>query len=62
MFFNGINLTMIAIKVVFVVAWSYFLGFLCRKGYGSVSWFLVLLPFVIMLLGILGITTAFISI
>jgi hypothetical protein len=37
------------IKVVFVAAWTWFLNFLCSKGYKAISWFLVLLPFLIML-------------
>ena len=37
------------IKVVFVAAWTWFLNFLCSKGYKGISWFLVLLPFLLML-------------
>ena len=37
------------IKVVFVAAWTWFLNFLCSKGYKAISWFLVLLPFLIMI-------------
>ena len=34
------------IKLVYVLLWTYILQLLCRKGYSSVSWFLVLLPFI----------------
>jgi hypothetical protein len=37
------------IKVVFVAAWTWFLNFLCSKGYKAISWFLVLLPFLVMI-------------
>jgi hypothetical protein len=37
------------VKVIFVGAWTWFLNFLCSKGYKAISWFLVLLPFLIML-------------
>jgi hypothetical protein len=37
------------IKVVFVAAWTWFLNFLCSKGYKAISWFLVLLPFLMMI-------------
>ncbi|NDA89413.1 MAG: hypothetical protein EBY20_00645 [Alphaproteobacteria bacterium] len=37
------------VKVVFVAAWTWFLNLLCSKGYKAISWFLVLLPFLIML-------------
>ena len=47
------NISSILYKVVFMFAWTWFLNFLCSKGYKSVSWFLVLLPFVIMALGII---------
>ena len=36
-------------NVIFVAAWNWFLNFLCSKGYTSISWFLVLLPFLLML-------------
>ena len=34
------------IKALFVLFWTWFLNFLCTKGYTGVSWFLVLLPFI----------------
>jgi hypothetical protein len=37
-------------KIIFTLIWTCFLGWLCDKGYKSVSWFLVLLPYVIGLL------------
>ena len=45
------NISSILYKVVFMFAWTWFLNFLCSKGYKSVSWFLVLLPFIVMALG-----------
>lgn len=44
-------------KLAFAFLWSLFLNYLCGKGYTSVSWFLVLLPYVLLLLGILGFMT-----
>jgi hypothetical protein len=40
------NLVYFMIKLVYVLLWTYILQLLCRKGYSSVSWFLVLLPFI----------------
>jgi H+/Cl- antiporter ClcA len=37
------------VKIVFVAAWTWFLNLLCSKGYKAISWFLVLLPFLMML-------------
>ena len=32
----------------FVVLWAWILDFMCRKGFGAISWILVLLPFVLL--------------
>ena len=46
----------ILLKAIFVLIWTWFLNFLCSKGYGGISWFLVLLPFImIIVIIILGI-------
>ena len=37
-------------KLVFTLLWTWFLNFLCVKGYKTVSWILVLLPFIIIML------------
>ena len=42
-------------NLVFAFIWTYVLGWLCNKGYSSISWFLVLLPYIIMALAILKI-------
>ena len=36
----------IATKSFFVLLWTWFLNYLCSKGYATISWFLVLLPFI----------------
>ena len=48
--FNGMRLTAVAVKLIFAFIWSFVLGWLCDKGYTSISWFLVLLPYIIILL------------
>jgi hypothetical protein len=37
-------------KILFGGIWTYLLTWLCKKGYKSVSWFLVLLPFIMIAL------------
>jgi len=37
------------VKVIFIMFWTWFLNFLCTKGYTGISWFLVLLPFILLL-------------
>ena len=38
------------VQGVFIVLWTWVLSYLCRKGYTSLSWLLVLLPWVLMFL------------
>ncbi len=38
------------IKFLYVLFWTWILNLLCKNGYTSVSWFLVLLPFIVMFL------------
>lgn len=35
-------------KGIYAIIWTYILNFLCEKGYKTLSWFLVILPFVMM--------------
>ena len=35
-------------KFFFVVVWTYVLNMICKAGYTNISWFFVLLPFIIM--------------
>jgi hypothetical protein len=39
-------------KIVYVLFWTIVLNSLCRTGYEKLSWFLVLLPFIAMFVGI----------
>lgn len=34
-------------KVIYILFWTFILNFLCKKGFTPVSWFLVLLPFLL---------------
>jgi hypothetical protein len=38
------------VKILYVLFWTWILNLLCKNGYTSVSWFLVLLPFIMMFL------------
>ena len=40
------NLAFFAVKLVYIMLWTLLLNLLCRKGFTSVSWLLVLLPIV----------------
>jgi hypothetical protein len=52
---NGLTVMMALWNLVFAFIWAYVLGWLCEKGYDSVSWFLVLLPYIIILLAMFNI-------
>lgn len=45
---NHVPLVYLLLKVVFSGAWTWALNFLCNKGYKTVSWFLVISPFIVM--------------
>jgi hypothetical protein len=34
-------------KIAFVAFWTFILDVLCKSGYKNISWFLVLLPFIV---------------
>ena len=44
---NKVTLLAVFFKLVFAFIWTYILGWLCKKGYDSLSWFLVLFPFIV---------------
>ena len=48
--FNGVNIIAVVMKVLFGLVWFVALKWLCDKGYEKVSWFLVLLPYIIIAL------------
>ena len=45
-----ISYYIIGIQIIFDLLWAWFLNFLCDSGYGTISWVLVFLPFILMLL------------
>jgi hypothetical protein len=53
--FSGMRIIAIVMKLVFAFIWTFILAWLCKKGYKSISWFLVLLPYIIIALAMLGI-------
>lgn len=39
-------------KLFFAFIWTYVLGWLCNKGFTMLSWFLVLLPYILIVLAL----------
>jgi hypothetical protein len=52
MFFKGVSIMNILIKLIFAFIWTFVLGWLCKKGFTAISWFLVLLPYIILFLAL----------
>ena len=50
--FKGVTILAVFLKLLFAFIWTYILALLCKKGYKSVSWFLVLLPLIVFFLSI----------
>jgi hypothetical protein len=43
------NMLYFVFKILYVIVWTFLLQLLCKHGYNNVSWFLVLLPFMVMI-------------
>lgn len=48
--FNGVSFMMAFSQIFFAFIWTFILGLLCDKGYSAISWFLVLLPYIVIAL------------
>lgn len=46
-FFQNFRVVTLGVNFLFVVIWTWVLNWLCTKGFASISWALVLLPFVL---------------
>jgi hypothetical protein len=58
--FSGFNFMAILGKLIFAVIYTFILGWLCSKGWKSLSWFLVLLPYVLILLTSVSLIKSFV--
>lgn len=45
-----VSIMALVVKVIFLLLWTWFLNFLCSKGYTGISWFLVVIPYVFLVL------------
>jgi hypothetical protein len=46
-------LLLFIVKLVYILFWTWILNLICKDGYPSISWLLILVPFIIMFAGIL---------
>ena len=42
------NMVYIALQFIYVIIWTYLLNMLCKKGFKTMSWILLLIPYIIM--------------
>jgi hypothetical protein len=52
--FSGFHFIAILGKLIFAFIYTFILSWLCKKGFKSLSWFLVLIPYVLLFLVIIG--------
>lgn len=48
--FNGVKMMAVTINLIIAFLWTAALSWICGKGFSNISWFLVLLPYILMLL------------
>ncbi len=48
--FKGVGVMAVAMKLLFAFIWTFVLGWLCEKGLKTLSWFLVLFPYIMIAL------------
>lgn len=47
LFSRGFSINVVLLKILFAGVWTWFLNYLCQNGLSTVSWILVLMPFII---------------
>ena len=45
--YKGVHIMNVFVKLLIALIWTVILGWLCSKGFKMVSWFLVLLPYIL---------------
>ena len=43
-----------AMKFIYIMFWTWLLNIICREGYETISWILVIIPYILMFIFILG--------
>jgi hypothetical protein len=44
----GNNTTVFIVNAIYILFWTFILDLMCKGGYSSLSWFVLLLPFIIL--------------
>jgi hypothetical protein len=56
--FSGVNFMTVGINLIVAFIWTAILGWICKNGFTSLSWVLVLFPYVMMVLTFFGLMRA----
>ena len=56
--FSGVNFMTVGINLIVAFIWTAVLGWFCKSGFTTLSWVLVLFPYVMMLLTFFGLMRA----
>jgi hypothetical protein len=56
--FNGVRFMHVAMNLIIAFIWTLILSWICGKGFTGVSWFLVLFPYIVMVLVLFGLMRA----
>ena len=43
----GNNTVVFVLNAIYILFWTFVLDLMCKNGYGSLSWFILLLPFIL---------------
>jgi ABC-type uncharacterized transport system permease subunit len=49
-FYGQFELLALILQVVFIGLWTWLLNYICKRGYEGLSWFLLLLPYIIIMI------------
>jgi hypothetical protein len=53
-FINGMDTPMFGIRLAKLCLWTYCINYLCISGFKSISWGIVMIPYVLMMLQLIG--------
>jgi hypothetical protein len=57
---NVVNkIVIFAVKIIYILFWTWILNLMCKDGHKDIAWILVLLPFVLMFLMVISTMTSY---
>jgi hypothetical protein len=56
---GGVKVVAVVTKLIFALIWVFILNWICKEGYTGISWFLVLLPYILVILAMFKLKSLF---